>query len=194
MLPASKACEEGFILKTFLTSDLHFFHGNIIGFCNRPFGSVGHMNAKLVENWNSVVGEDDHIYMLGDFSFGKMDETIDILEQLKGIKYKITGNHDRKGRCEKLPWEKYFVDQHDYKRIKVNLGSTAVRMALCHFPFASWERGYYNFHGHLHNPAGYQNKWRQWDVGVDANNYTPLLLEDAMKRADAGVKSENGMY
>lgn len=179
-------------MKTFFTSDTHFFHTNVIGFCNRPFGSVEHMNEILIKNWNSVVSAEDHVWFLGDFSFGKTDPTKDVLRQLAGVKHLVLGNHDRKGRCEQLfnrDWQEFFVDNHDYYRLRTPQG----KFVLCHFPFSSWERGYYNLHGHLHSLAGYKNKWRQWDVGVDANNYTPLLLEDAIKRAEAGDKSE-GYY
>jgi calcineurin-like phosphoesterase family protein len=179
-------------MKTFLTSDLHFGHKNVIEFCNRPFGSVEHMDQSLIDNWNMVVGHSDHVWFLGDFSFATEERTRDILKQLKGIKHLIVGNHDRKGRAEKLfnkYWQDFFVDSHDYYRLKVD----GIKAVLCHFPFASWERNYYNFHGHWHSAAGYQNKWMQWDVGVDANNYAPILLQDACKRADAGFKTD-GKY
>lgn len=172
--------------KTFFTSDLHFFHNNVIAFCKRPYGSVEHMNESLIANWQSVVKPEDHVWFLGDFSFGSYDQTAGILRQLPGIKHLIVGNHDRKGRADKLfnrDCKEFFTDSHDYYRLKTPQG----KFVLCHFPFASWERGYYNLHGHLHSPAGYQNKWRQYDVGADANNYTPLLLEDAIKRADEGI-------
>lgn len=176
--------------KTFLTSDLHFFHENVIKFCNRPFGSVEHMNDTLIKNWNTVVSEKDHVWVLGDISFGSPIQTAGVLEQLKGIKHLIVGNHDRKGSAQKLfdkHWQLFFVDKHDYFRLKVD-GHKAV---LCHFPFSSWERGYVNLHGHLHSLAGYKNKWLQYDVGVDANNYTPLLLEDAISRAAEGTKDDS---
>lgn len=178
--------------KTFFTSDCHFYHKNIIDFCKRPFGSVEHMNESLINNWNSVVENQDHVWMLGDFSFGSYEETATILEQLKGHKHLIVGNHDRKGRADKLfnrDWADYFVDSHDYFRLKVD----GEKFVMCHFPFASWERGYINLHGHLHSPAGYQNKYRQYDVGMDANNYTPILLSDVVKRANDGIES-NQMY
>lgn len=178
--------------KTFFTSDLHFWHTNVIQFCNRPYGSVEHMNAELIKNWNTVVGERDHVWMLGDFSFGTYEQTAEILDNLKGIKHLIVGNHDRKGRADKLfnrDWNKWFVDTHDYFRLKVD----GYKFVLCHFPFASWERGYINLHGHLHSLKGYQNKWMQYDVGVDANNYTPILLDDVVTKAQAGEKSKEAM-
>ena len=175
--------------KTFVISDTHFYHENVIKFCNRPFGSMEHMNQELIKNWKSVVGEHDNVWFLGDFSFGTYDQTAGVLNQLPGIKHLILGNHDRKGRADKLfnrDWQQWFVDKHDYFRLKTQEG----KFVLCHFPFASWERGYVNLHGHLHSLKGYKNKWRQWDVGVDANDYTPLLLSDALKKANEGTKPE----
>ncbi len=166
--------------RIFFTSDLHFFHTNVIQFCNRPFGSVEHMNEMLIKNWNLVVKDEDHVYVLGDVSFGRVPETEQVLRQLKGIKHLITGNHDRIGRCEKLKWDNHFVEQHDYLRLKTPYG----KLVLCHFPFRSWERGYINLHGHLHTlPHEYQGKWMQYDVGVDNNNYAPILLQDAIHKA-----------
>lgn len=174
--------------KTFFTSDLHFFHENVIKFCNRPYGSMEHMNSELIKNWNTVVGDLDHVWILGDISFGKPEDTAAVLQQLKGIKHLIVGNHDRKGRSEKLfnkEWHKYFVDSHDYYRLKVD----GYKFVLRHFPFHSWERGYINLHGHLHSERGYKNKYLQYDVGVDANNYTPVLLKHAVDKALNGEMS-----
>lgn len=95
-------------MTTFFTSDLHFFHNNIIQFCNRPFDSVEDMNWKLIKNWNDVVQWNDHVWVLGDFSFGTVAETENILIQLNGIKHLIIGNHDRKGKCEKTGLVKVF--------------------------------------------------------------------------------------
>lgn len=163
--------------KTFFTSDTHFFHENIIKYCRRPYKHADHMNQELIKNWNRVVGENDHIWHLGDVSFGNVKQTEGVLWQLKGIKHLIIGNHDRKGRSKELDWSKFFVTQHDYYRLNVN----NCKFVLCHFPFSSWERGYYNMHGHWHStPGDYHSKWMQHDVGVDMNNYTPLLMEDAI--------------
>lgn len=177
--------------KTFFTSDTHFFHENVIKFCNRPYETVEEMNYKLIKNWNHVVGPEDHLWFLGDFSFGTVEKTEQILYQLNGIKHLITGNHDRKGRCQKLKWDKFFVDQHDYYRLKVGTN----KFVLCHFPFSSWERGYINLHGHWHStPKDYHSKYMQHDVGVDMNNYYPISMEDAILHSMMNKKKENDHY
>lgn len=55
-------------MNIFFTSDTHFGHNNIIKLSNRPFSSVEEMNEGLIERWNDVVGAEDIVYHLGDFS------------------------------------------------------------------------------------------------------------------------------
>lgn len=49
--------------KVFFTSDTHFYHGNIIRFCNRPFKDVEMMNETIISNWNDTVGQDDIVFI-----------------------------------------------------------------------------------------------------------------------------------
>ena len=88
----------------FFTSDLHLGHENIIGFCNRPFKSVYHMNTSLIRNWNQRVKPVDEVIFLGDFCFrntaggktGEGGQTLakEYLEQLNGHITFVRGNHD----------------------------------------------------------------------------------------------------
>ena len=82
--------------KVFFTSDTHFYHGNIIRFCNRPFKDVGMMNETIISNWNNTVGLDDIVFHLGDFCLGGSAEWTKILDRLNGKIYLILGNHDLK--------------------------------------------------------------------------------------------------
>lgn len=77
------------------TSDLHFFHENVIQYTNRPFECIHDMHEGLIFNWNSQVSEDDDIWVLGDFSFGNKAETASIVARLKGRKHLVKGNHDK---------------------------------------------------------------------------------------------------
>ncbi len=40
-------------MAVFFTSDTHFGHANIIGYCRRPFGSVQEMDDAMVANADS---------------------------------------------------------------------------------------------------------------------------------------------
>ena len=48
-------------MAVFLTADTHFFHKNIVDYCDRPFRTLdGHpdvkaMNEALIEQWNATV-------------------------------------------------------------------------------------------------------------------------------------------
>lgn len=50
-------------------SDLHFNHYAVIGFDNRPFTSIAHMNNTMIQSWNAGVGNDDEIYIVGDLAY-----------------------------------------------------------------------------------------------------------------------------
>jgi len=79
--------------KIFFTSDTHFWHANIIKFCQRPFADVNEMNEKMIANWNAVVGPDDIIYHLGDFSMAARPVEL-YVPRLMGSIHLVMGNHD----------------------------------------------------------------------------------------------------
>ena len=82
-------------MKRFYIADTHFGHKNIIRYDNRPFNSVHEMDNELIENWNSVVSNDDIVYILGDISWYDDSKTANIFSRLNGHKILIKGNHDK---------------------------------------------------------------------------------------------------
>jgi calcineurin-like phosphoesterase family protein len=52
------------------------------------------MNAVLAENWVRVVGKDDTVFHLGDFSFMGKEATADLLTELPGRIIFLRGNHE----------------------------------------------------------------------------------------------------
>jgi calcineurin-like phosphoesterase family protein len=164
-------------MANFFTSDTHFFHKNIIKYCNRPFVDVDNMNKRMIKNWNAVVTNNDTVWHIGDVSFGKPGETLGILGALNGKINLIPGNHDRVGRCVEKDLAVRCNIFPPYYLFKQN----GFKFVLCHFPFSSWERGYINLHGHTHGI--HKSKYMQHDVGVDVNNYVPISLEEAVTRA-----------
>jgi len=164
-------------MTTWFTSDLHFGHNNIITYCKRPYADKNEMDGGLITNWNKKIQPTDSVYVLGDFSFHKENKTREIILRLNGIKHMILGNHDRGYGKDVNLWYEYFVSVEDYARVTVD----GHKFVLCHFPFASWERGYVNLHGHTHGMR--TPYFAQHDVGVDYNNMVPITSHEAYARA-----------
>ena len=57
-------------MKTWVTSDLHFGHKNIMSFCPetraRFKNDVAYMNNAMAEEWNHRVEPNDLVYILGE--------------------------------------------------------------------------------------------------------------------------------
>lgn len=52
------------------TADPHFGHEAILTHAERPFRSIEHMDATLIERMWSRVGPEDDLWIVGDFAFG----------------------------------------------------------------------------------------------------------------------------
>lgn len=157
----------------FITSDLHFFHKNILVHCprTRPFKDVDEMNMKLVEHINSTAGENDILFSLGDFSFAGKEKTQAIIDNINCNIVFILGNH-----CYKvfgnLPHK-----THHY--LEVNYDGTKICMS--HYPIASWNnmgRGSVHAFGHVH--GSYCPEGKCHDVGWD-NNGKILSLDEFLE-------------
>src|SRR3990167_8010996 len=125
------------------TSDTHYWHKNIINYCNRPVGSIEEMNKFLIARYNEKVQPDDEVWHLGDFAFCGRDKAIEILEQLNGHIHLVRGNHDGSLVNKIAPM---FEEVLDYKLLKVHLNYEAddgetvqyhQPIVLCHFPILS---------------------------------------------------------
>jgi len=164
-------------MKIFFTSDPHYGHLNIIKYCNRPFYYIEEMNKALINNWNSVVDKDDLVYIIGDLSMSYNKEKLKaILEQLNGTKILIKGNHDR---TKNIPTE-CFQSIHD----RLQITGENYNFILVHDP-AEASANHFNKQkylcGHLHRTINYHSYDNWIDVGVDANNFTPISLEKILK-------------
>lgn len=160
----------------FFTSDTHFYHANIMKYCQRPFDSAQEMNEAIVNNWNAKVGKDDFIYHLGDFGMGPLQKMQEIFQELNGRKYLIKGNHDNNS-IKQLGW----VWVKDVASIKVY----DQRIWLSHYPHRTWNRarhGAWHLFGHIHNKlAPY---WLSFNVGVDAWGFHPVSYDEINEKME----------
>jgi calcineurin-like phosphoesterase family protein len=158
--------------KTFLISDTHFGHGNILTFYNsdgskvRDFNDLDEMNEIMIQNWNNVVSDEDKVYHLGDVVFTKKWLDL-ILPRLNGTKILIKGNHDN---LKLSQYQQYFKDVRAYWVLD--------KFILSHIPIhpESLSRWKANIHGHLHTNA--LNDPRYFNVSVEQINYTPINFEE----------------
>ena len=155
-------------MNTWFTSDLHFFHANVVKFCNRPW-SVEDQTEEIIARWNSRVGLLDNVYHLGDFAFAgrsRFSKVVDIIKQLNGHIHFIRGNH-----CASELWQRieYANIPHiawikDYHEAKID----GQKVVMCHYPFVTWNGshyGSYSLHGHCHGSL--PSEGRRLDVGID---------------------------
>jgi len=167
--------------KVFFTSDHHFGHKQIINFESRPFTGVAEMNEKMIESWNAVVGKDDQVFHLGDFSFLNKEATHEILSRLNGYKILIMGNHDR-GRSRSWWLDAGFAEVTQYPLIYKDF------FILSHEPlYMNKHMPYVNVHGHIHGQK-YEGK-SYFNICVEHWDYKPLTFEEIR---DSVVASEEG--
>lgn len=185
--------------KIWFTSDQHFWHSNIIKYCNRPYATVEDMNEAIITNYNALIGENDVVYHLGDFSLA-FAPVITYVKRLNGTKHLIYGNHDfcshlhPKGKRNQDDWIKKYEDAgFATVQDKLTIQIDGKDVLLHHFPYRNLEDGDHKgytvrylderqedkglilLHGHVHG------RWKRSgnciDVGVDVWNYCPVSLE-----------------
>lgn len=162
-------------------SDTHFYHSKILGYCQRPFETVEEMNEVLIKNWNSVINEDDIVYVLGDFCFGNKEMLREIVSQLKGRKILILGNHDRLTKGAYL--------DVGFETVTKNPMIVDGDFILSHHPLQGDLGRFYNIHGHKHKlPSEAQFSPKHFDIGVDDHNFFPHNLDTVIKTLYRGGK------
>ncbi len=169
-----------------LTADWHLDHENIIRHAERPFCNAADMGNAIIAGVNRVVRPEDHIIHVGDLHLGKAHEASYWLHQIRCKNlYLIKGDHDNRLWNGIKQYVSHIKLLPDITTMFYNTGREYdLRIVLCHWPFASWAGKHYggiNLHGHSHgnlrNPEP-----RQWDVGIDANDFAPVSLTTIIKR------------
>jgi calcineurin-like phosphoesterase family protein len=193
----------------FFTSDTHYNHKNICrGVTSwrtvdgeipvnqtRSFNTLEQMNDNIVSGLNHLVGEDDILIHLGDFSFGGF-ENIEIFRnriKCKNI-HLILGNHDHHIEKNKGGVRDFFKSVNQTLTLEVEMYKESKKdskivhtFELSHYPISSWKNmndGVIHLHGHVHLGPKVRmsntNKGRYMDVGMDGNNMNPISLEEVL--------------
>ncbi len=138
-------------------ADLHFFHDALnTRMDKRGFSSGEEMNEYMIGKWNDRVRKKDEVVILGDFSLGKADETMELLKRLSGKKMLIEGNHEKYLKDKSFDkslfeWIKSYAELHDNNR----------KIIMSHYPVFCYNGQYrksasgnprtYMLYGHVHD-------------------------------------------
>lgn len=183
--------------KLFFTSDPHFFHGNIIKFCNRPFNNNEEQAEELIRLWNEKVPIDGIVFVAGDFFFtGNIQSIESVLYRLNGTIYWIMGNHDYQNRLDREVFSQMPMinAQADIITLLVREDNNK-QFVISHYPYMYWQSGFFHLHGHVHGGPNSKAAEKvpehhmRYDIGVDNNNYAPISYDELMEIFDK--KSDN---
>jgi len=169
----------------------------------RGFDAAEEMSEFLVERHNALVGPNDIYLHGGDLSLGPFDLSIEYAARLNGIKYVAPGNHDRFSEAFRAKPEYRARFRRRYedagftllpeRGVTVDIGGH--RVLFSHYPYTGdhtdqdrhpelrpKDEGLPLIHGHLH--AERRISGRMFNVGVDANDYTPVSQEQIVAFAE----------
>lgn len=186
----------------YFSSDHHFYHQNIIRFCNRPFATVEEMNEKLVNAWNEIVDPEDEVYYIGDFSMAFRPVEL-YTKRLNGSKFLIPGNHDfchsvhKKSRSKENQdkWIAKYIENGWIVLPEEFKFDSIPALNLCHLPYGNLDHknlengpryldkrpkddGQWLLCGHVHN--SWKMKGKMINVGVDVWDYKPVSLDQIL--------------
>ncbi len=174
------------------TSDEHHGHRNVMtgwegqqgSSTPRPWSTLEDMTEGLIDRHNAVVKRGDLVFHLGDTfwrTFG-VENSINTMKRLNGQHFYILGNHEEVFEKDALGtlrsqfvWVKERATIHPRKDMP--------SIVLDHFAGRVWNKshsGSYQLYGHSHGAL--EGQGRQMDVGVDANNFYPVSLDEVIAR------------
>lgn len=154
-----------------IIGDTHFYHSNVIKYCNRPFKDVKEMNKILIEKWNNTVKKQDMVIVAGDFALCGKDKIIEIGNKLHGRKTLILGNHDQ--ASIKTYYEAGFEIVSKYPIVFDNFA------IISHEPlFTNSNSPYVNIFAHVHDDKNYKDVSScGFCVSAERINYQPISYE-----------------
>lgn len=197
------------IENVWITSDTHYGHKNICRGVTewrnqkgeiplervRDFDTLEKMNDTIVNNINSVVGQNDWLIHLGDWSFGGFENIQKFWNRLvcKNIRL-VLGNHDHHILHNKNDIQALFYGVNPYDVLRVTKGTSLI---LFHYPILSWDglgKGNIHLHGHSHLDVNKKiGAGRRMDIGIDGHpEFRPyhLMTEVVPRMTKREIKSE----
>lgn len=162
--------------RIFLIADTHLGDDIIIKLENRPFKNSKEQTDSIVEKWNSVVNEDDIVYVVGDFlHIGCDSYHMEQAKKLNGKKYLVRGNHDTET-------DEFYISECGFAKVYDHPIIVDDFWIFSHEPmYINKYFPYANIFGHVHdNPSYATFSSRHYCICVERTGYTPITF-DAVK-------------
>ena len=178
--------------RTWIWSDLHLDHAEVVWCFNRPFRTSQAMCRALVEAWRETVEESDRIICLGDVTVGMANRGIDkALATVPGTRVLVVGNHE-------FPIGGAGVKDYGFEAVYPTLVcETDPPLLLTHEPLDVVPVGAVNVHGHLHGTAARaiaRCSRYHLNVNVELTSFRPVRLSELATMArmlrDGDVKPQ----
>jgi calcineurin-like phosphoesterase family protein len=167
-------------LDTWLISDTHWGHDNIVKYCGRP----RHHDQLMLDNWRRLVGPDDTVLHLGDLAYPSKARGRGLDREIRGLpghKFLIKGNHDNESKEFYRHYFGFEVVGRSTKGFNwLEFEDNNRRVILSHFPWTIGREWKVNIHGHIHNNGysvdvlGMGKDHR--NISVEVMNYEPVKL------------------
>lgn len=182
--------------KIYFIADPHLNHDRDFIYKPRGFNSVEEMNEAIIERWNSVVGEDDDVYVLGDFFLGTDENFIkSTILKLHGFIHIIRGNHDTDAKM-RIYREGHTCEVVDAKFLKYK----KKMFFLSHYPTLTSDlqtepkKYVWNLFGHTHSKDKfYLGRPYMYNVAADAHNCTPVCIDTIIEDINAKIEERKIM-
>ena len=178
----------------YFTSDLHIGHDKNFIWQSRGFSSVAEHDREILKRWNSVVTDNDTVYILGDLCMSADEkEWNTIFKNLTGNKIFIRGNHDTDNKMIK------YIKDYNMKYLGMAYlfhYSKKKKFLLTHYPTLVGNykdpRFFWNLSGHTHSQDKFQYSYGNvYNVALDAHNCYPVSIEQIIKDIEKFTKEAN---
>lgn len=176
-------------MKLFITSNQQFGRHGAIEQYSRKFNSVDAMNSYMIEQWNSVVGKDDLVYVVGNFAWDP-ESAEDAIEQLNGTIITMLGK-----------WDAATRELVNKVGAKANIAFTeegvkyveSANVCLSYWPLADWphkNEGAISVIGIPKAEFGTSHLHKRVNVAVDYWDYKPVDIVKVIQLfSDPDLKS-----
>lgn len=183
-------------LETFIISDTHFGHENILRHEPVRKEALGHNpDKRMVELWNRRVGRKADVFHLGDFAW-KSEGIERFAPKLNGTKYLLRGNHDKAAATYLQNGFAEVIDFSASKEAAYHIATVeGVTILFSHYPIVSdgfdevhWpflseiferEGCDVNIHGHVHSMK--LDCERCVNASVEAIGFAPVPLSELLR-------------